>query len=107
METDNKEVAWILQDENTKPINISFDDEPTYVVENDTNYTMNVQPPATFSAICKMRPSKIVKILWGIKLKWYQAIMLDLIFCWKKRSKLCIQTLSLKSYMAAFPSGHK
>ena len=84
MGTDNKEVAWILLDENTKPIRISFDDEPTYVVENDTNYTMNVQPPATFSAIFKVRPSKIVRILWGIKLKWYQALCLDLIFCWKK-----------------------
>ena len=107
MGTDNKEVAWILLDENTKPIRISFDNELTYAIENDTNYAMNIQPPATFSAICKMRPSKIVKILWGIKLKWYQAIVLDLIFCWKKRSKLCIQTLSLKSYMAAFPNVHR
>ena len=55
MGTDNKEMAWILLDENTKPIRISFDDEPTYAVENDTNYAMNIQPPATFSAICKMR----------------------------------------------------
>jgi hypothetical protein len=44
MGTDNKEVAWILLDEDTKPIRISFDNEPTYVVENDTNYTMNIQP---------------------------------------------------------------
>ena len=84
MGTDNKEVTWILLDENTKPIRISFDNEPTYVVENDTNYTMNVQPPATFSAIFKTRPSKIVRIFWGTKLKWYQALWLDLIFCWKK-----------------------
>lgn len=42
MGTDNKEVAWILLDEDTKPIRVSFDNEPTYVVENDTNYTMNV-----------------------------------------------------------------
>ena len=84
MGADNKEVAWILLDGNTRPIRISFDDGPTYVVENDTNYTMNIQPPATFSAIFKVRPSKIVKILWDIKLKWYQALWLDLIFCWKK-----------------------
>ena len=63
MGTDNKEVAWILLDENTKPICISFDDGPTYVVENDTNYAMSIQHPVTFSAIFKMRPSKIVKIL--------------------------------------------
>lgn len=63
MGTDNKEVVWILLDENTKPICISFDDGPTYVVENDTNYAMSIQPPETFSAIFKMRPSKIVKIL--------------------------------------------
>ena len=69
MGTDNKEVVWILPNENTKPIRISFDNGPTYVVENDTNYAMSIQPPATFSAICRMRPSKIVKILWGIKLK--------------------------------------
>lgn len=79
-----KEVAWILLDENTKPIRISFDNESTYAIENDTNYAMNIQPPAIFSAICKMRPSKIVKIFWGTKLKWYQALWLDLIFCWKK-----------------------
>ena len=85
MGTDNKEVAWILLDENTKPIRISFDDGLTYVIENDTNYAMSIQPPATFSAIFKMRPSKIVKILWDIKLKWYQALWLDLIFCWKKK----------------------
>ena len=84
MGTNNKEVVWILLDENTKPISISFDNGPTYVVENDTNYAMSIQPPATFSAIFKMRLSKIVKILWGIKLKWYQALWLDLIFCWKK-----------------------
>ena len=84
MGTANKEVARILLDENTKPIRISFDNGPTYVVENDTNYAMSIQPPATFSAIFKMRPSKIVKILWGTKLKWYQALWLDLIFCWKK-----------------------
>ena len=84
MGTDNKEVDWILLDENTKPIYISFDDGPTYVVENDTNYAMSIQPPATFSAIFKMRPSKIVKILWGIKLKWYQALWLDLIFVGRK-----------------------
>ena len=84
MGTDNKEVTQILLDENTKPIRISFDDEPTYVVENDTNYAMNIQPPATFSAIFKTRPSKIVKILQGIKLKWYQALWLDLTFCQKK-----------------------
>lgn len=84
MGTDNKEVTWILLDENTKPIRISFDNGPTYVVENDTNYAISIQPPATFSAIFKMRPSKIVKILWDIKLKWYQALWLDLIFCWKK-----------------------
>lgn len=84
MGTDNKEVAWILLDEGTKLIRISFDDEPTYVVENDTNYAMNIQPPATFSAVLKVRPSKIIKIFWGIKLKWYQALWLDLIFCCKK-----------------------
>ena len=84
MGTDNKEVVWILPNENTKPIRISFDNGPTYVVENDTNYAMSIQPPATFAAICRMRPSKIVKILWGIKLKQYQALWLDLIFCWKK-----------------------
>ena len=84
MGTDNKEVVWILLDENTRPIRISFDDGPTYVVENDTNYAMSIQPPATFSVIFKMCPSKIVKILWGIKLKWHQALWLDLIFCWKK-----------------------
>ena len=44
MGTDNKEVAWILLGENTKPIHISFDDESTYVVENDTNYAMSIQP---------------------------------------------------------------
>ena len=69
MGTDNKEVAWILLDENTRPIRISFNDGPTYVVENDTNYAMSIQPPATFSAIFKMRPSKIVKIFCLIKLK--------------------------------------
>lgn len=91
MGTDNKEVAWILLDENTKPIRISFDDEPTYAIENDTNYVMNIQPlaifsqpPATFSAVFKVRPSKIVKIFWGTKLKWYQALWLDLTFYWKK-----------------------
>ena len=84
MGIDNKEVDWILLDENTKPIRISFDDGPTYIVENDTNYTMNVQLPATFSEIFKVRPSKIVKIFFGTKLKWYQALWLDLIFCWKK-----------------------
>ena len=84
MGTDNKEVVWILLDENIKPIRISFDNGPTYVVENDTNYAMSIQPPATFSAIFKARPSKIVKIFWGTKLKWYQALWLDLIFCWKK-----------------------
>lgn len=62
MGTDNREVAWILLDEDTKPIRISFDDEPTYVVENDTNYAMNIQPPTTFSAIFKARPSKIIRI---------------------------------------------
>ena len=84
MGTDNKEVAWILLDENTRSLRISFDDGPTYVVENDTNYAMSTQPPATFSAIFKMRPSKIIKIFCGTKLKWYQALWLDLIFCWKK-----------------------
>ena len=84
METYNNEVAWIILDENTKPIRISFDDEPTYVIKNDTNYAMNIQPPATFSAIFKTRPSKIIKNFWGTKLKWYQALWLDLIFCWKK-----------------------
>lgn len=84
MGADNKEVTWILLDGNTKPIRISFDDERTYVVENETNYAMNIQPPATFSAIFKMRPSKIVRIFFGTKLKWYQALWLDLIFYWKK-----------------------
>lgn len=84
MGTDNKEVAWIFLDEDTKPIRISFGNEPTYVIENDTNYVMNVQLPATFSAIFKVHPSKIVKMFWGIKLKWYQALWLDLIFYWKK-----------------------
>ena len=50
MGTDNKEVVWILLDENIKPIRISFDNGPTYVVENDTNYAMSIQPPATFSS---------------------------------------------------------
>ena len=49
MGTDNKEVAWILLDENTKPIRILLEE----------------------------------------------------------RSKLCIQTLNLKPYEAAFPNGHK
>lgn len=84
MGTDNKEMAWILLDEDTKPIRISFDNEPTYVVENDTNYAMNIQPPATFFAIFKARLSKIIKIFWGTKLKWYQALCLDLTFYWKK-----------------------
>ena len=84
MGTDNKEVAWILLNENTKPICISFDDGLTYVIENDTNYAMSIQPTATFSAIFKMRPSKIVRIFWGTKLKWYQALWLDLTFYWKK-----------------------
>ena len=55
MGADNKEVAWILLDDNTKPIRISFDNEPTYAIENDTNYAMNIQSPATFSAIFKTR----------------------------------------------------
>ena len=84
MGTNNKEVVWILLDENIKPIRISFDNGPTYVVENDTNYAMSIQSPATFSAIFKMSPSKIVNVLWGIKLRWHQALWLDLIFCWKK-----------------------
>lgn len=88
MGTDNKEVAWILLDEDTKPIRISFDDEPTYTVENDTNYyAINIQPPATFSAILKVRPSKIVKFFWGTKLRWYQALWLDLTFYWEKGVK--------------------
>lgn len=87
MGTDNKEVAWILLDENTKPIRISFDDGLTYTVENDTNYAINIQPPATFSAVLKVRPSKIVKIFWGTKLRWYQALWLDLIFYWEKGVK--------------------
>ena len=61
MGTDNKEVVWILLDEDTKPIRISFDNEPTYAVENETNYAMNIQPPATLSAVLKALPSKIVK----------------------------------------------
>ena len=84
MGTGNKEVAWIFLDEDTKPIRISFDNEPTYVVENDTNYAMNIQPPVTFSATFKVRPSRIIEIFCGTKLKWYQALWLDLIFCWKK-----------------------
>ena len=87
MGTDNKEVIWILLDEDTKPIRISFDGEPTYAVENDTNYAMNIRPPATFSAIFKIRPSKIVKIFWGTKFRWYQALWLDLIFYWEKGVK--------------------
>lgn len=87
MGTDNKEVAWILLDEDTKPIRISFDDEPTYTVENDTNYAMNIQPTATFSAFLKVRPSKIVKIFWGTKLRWYQALWLDLMLYWEKGVK--------------------
>lgn len=87
MGTDNKEVAWIFLDEDTKPIRISFDDKPTYTVENDTNYAMNIQPPETFSAVLKVRPSKIVKIFWGIKLRWYQALWLDLMFYWEKGVK--------------------
>lgn len=74
MGTDNKEVVWVLLDKDTKPIRISFDNELTYVVENDTNYVMNIQPLATFSATFKARPSKIMKIFWGVKLKWYQAL---------------------------------
>lgn len=62
MGTDNKEVAWILLNENTKPIRISFDNEPTYAIENDTDYAMNIQSPTTFSATFKARPSKIVRI---------------------------------------------
>lgn len=84
MGTGNKEVAWIFLDEDTKPIRVSFDNELTYVVENDTNYAMNIQPPTTFSATFKARPSKIIRIFWGIKLKWYQALWLDLVFYWKK-----------------------
>lgn len=87
MGTDNKEVAWILLDEDTKPIRISFDNEPTYTIENDINYVMNIQPPVTFSGILKIRPSKIVKIFLGIKLRWYQALWLDLVFCWEKGVK--------------------
>lgn len=87
MGTDNKEVAWILLDEDTKPIRISFDDESTYTVENETNYAMNIQPPATLSAVFKARPSKIVKIFWGTNLRWYQALWLDLMFYWKKGVK--------------------
>ena len=87
MGTDNKEVAWILLDEDTKPIRISLDDEPTYTVENDTSYLMNIQPPATFSAVLKVRPSKIVKIFWDTKLRWYQALWLDLMFYWEKGIK--------------------
>lgn len=87
MGTDNKEVAWILLDEDTKPIRISFNDEPTYAVENDTNYAINIQSPATLSAVLKVRPSKIVKIFWGTKLRWYQALWLDLMFYWEKGVK--------------------
>lgn len=87
MGTDNKEVVWILLDEDTKPIRISFNDEPTYTVENDTNYAMNIQPPVTFSAALKVRPSKIVKFFWGTKLRWYQALWLDLMFYWEKGIK--------------------
>ena len=50
----------------------------------DTNYAINIQPPTTFSATFKARPSKIIRIFWGIKLKWYQALWLDLVFYWKK-----------------------
>ena len=87
MGTDNKEVVWIILDEDTKPIRISFDDEPTYTVENDTNYVMNIQPPATFSAVLKVCPSKIVKFFWSTKLRWYQALWLDLMFYWEKGVK--------------------
>lgn len=87
MGTDNKEVVWILLDEDTKPIRISFDDEPIYAVENDTGYFTNIQSPATFSAVLKARPSKIVKIFWGIKLKWYQALWIDLVYYWEKGVK--------------------
>ena len=87
MGTDNKEVVWILLDEDTKPIRISFDNEPTYAVENETNYAMNIQPPATLSAVLKARPSKIVKFFWGTKLRWYQALQLDLMFYWEKGVK--------------------
>lgn len=58
MGTDNKEMAWILLDEDTKPIRIAFDNEPTYVVENDTNYAMNIQPPATFFCDFQSTPIK-------------------------------------------------
>lgn len=88
MGTDNKEIIWLVTDDGTKPIYISFDNELTsYAVENKTSYAINIQPPATLSAIFKARPSKIVKIFWGFKLKWYQALWLDLTFYWKKGVK--------------------
>lgn len=87
MGTGNKEVIWIVTDDETKPVRISFDNEPTYALENETSYAMNIQPPATFSAILKARPSKIVKIFWGTKLKWYQVLWIDLVYYWEKGVK--------------------
>lgn len=87
MGTDNKEIVWLVTDDETKPIRVSFDDEPTYAVENETNYAMNISSSATFSAVFKSRPSKIVKIFWGTKLKWYQALWADLVYCWEKGVK--------------------
>jgi len=83
----NKEVIWIVTDDETKPIRISFDDKPTYAIENETGYFTNISSPATFSAVLKTRPSKIVKIFWGTKLKWYQALWIDLVYYWEKGVK--------------------
>lgn len=87
MGTDNKEIVWIVTDDETKPIRISFDDEPTYAVENETSYVANISPPATLSAVLKSRPSKIVKIFWGTELRWYQALWIDLVYYWEKGVK--------------------
>lgn len=85
MGTDNKEIIWFVTDDGTKPVRISFDDElASYAIENKTSYAINIPSPATFSAIFKVHPSKIVKIFWGSKLKWYQALWLDLTFYWRK-----------------------
>lgn len=67
---------------------ILVDEMPTKV--GDCPWSSPIKDPCkdrTFSAIFKARPSKIIKIFWGTKLKWYQALWLDLIFYWEKGEK--------------------
>lgn len=84
MGTDNKEAIWVVTDDEARLIRGSFDDEPPYVAENETSYVTNISSSATFSAVLKSRPSKIAKIFWGTKLKWYQALWIDLVYYWEK-----------------------